>query len=562
VLAGNVISQNPAGGTSAQPGTAVDLVVSANLPPLVTEPADQTVAEGSLLVLNIQATDPNIGQSLTYSLGLAPPGVTLNSTTGELRWTPPDGPTTEVITVRVTDDAVPALSSTATFNVTVTNVAPSLQISGPATIVPGESFVLSLSATDPGADTISQWVIDWGDSVQIVSGSPASVQHVYATAGNYTISAQASDEDGTYASNSLTLQANTPPTVQNPGNRQSTLNVAVNLQIIAADADAGDTIAYAARGLPNGLSIDAQTGLISGRPSKNGNYSVVVTVTDSRNASASVSFSWSITKKSTTPAPTVNLSAQPGTIAPGASSTLSWSTSNASSCVAENGWSGTRPTSGSELVTPTATTTYVLVCTGPGGSTTGSVTVVVTANSPPSFIDPPGPRSGTVGDVVNLPISASDPAGDPLNFSATGLPPDLSITPTSPSSAVISGTLLAAGVWTVLITVDDGAGGTASTGFSWTVSGTSNSAPVVTNPGEQKGVRGQSASLQIQATDVDGDPLSYSATALPSGLAIDSATGLISGVYSSNGNTTTTVTVSDGKGGVGSVSFLWSVRRK
>jgi hypothetical protein len=164
--------------------------------------------------------------------------------------------------------------------------------------------------------------------------------------------------------------------------------------------------------------------------------------------------------------------------------------------------------------------------------------------------------------VVNLPIAASDPAGDPLTFGATGLPPDLSISATSPSSAVISGTLLAAGVWTVVVTVDDGAGGTASTSFSWTVSGTSNSAPVVTNPGEQKGVRGQSASLQIQATDVDGDPLSYSATGLPAGLAIDSGTGLISGVYSSNGNTTTTVTVSDGKGGVGSVSFVWSVRRK
>jgi hypothetical protein len=343
------------------------------------------------------------------------------------------------------------------------------------------------------------------------------------------------------------------------------LNVELMLQIVASDGDPGDTIAFAATGLPTGLSINSATGMISGRPSKNGNYNVVVTAIDSRNASASVTFSWSITKKSTSPAPTVSLSAQPGTIAPGSSSTLSWSSSNATSCAAGGGWSGAQPTSGSQLVTLAATTSYSLTCTGPGGSTTANVTVTVTtANSPPEFSDPPGlpgPQVGTVGDDVNLPIEATDPEGDPLTFNVTGLPAGLFFNATG-SSAVIGGTLVAAGIWNVVVTVSDGAGGTASTEFSWTVGGTSNSAPIVTNPGQQSGVRGQSASLQILATDVDGDTLSYSAVGLPAGLSIDSETGLISGVYSSNGNTTTTVTVVDGMGGVASVSFLWSVRRK
>ena len=66
--------------------------------------------------------------------------MTLDATTGELGWTPPDGPASEVITVRVTDDGVPALWSTATFTVTVTNVAPTLLISGAGTIVPGAVY--------------------------------------------------------------------------------------------------------------------------------------------------------------------------------------------------------------------------------------------------------------------------------------------------------------------------------------------------------------------------------------------------------------------------------------
>ena len=39
----------------------------------------------------------------------------------------------------------------------------------------GSSYTLNLSSFDPGADTISQWNINWGDSTQVVSGNPLSV---------------------------------------------------------------------------------------------------------------------------------------------------------------------------------------------------------------------------------------------------------------------------------------------------------------------------------------------------------------------------------------------------
>ncbi|HUO56126.1 MAG TPA: hypothetical protein VMU27_01685, partial [Candidatus Paceibacterota bacterium] len=88
-------------------------------------------------------------------------------------------------------------------------------------------------------------------------------------------------------------------------------------------------------------------------------------------------------------APTVTLSANPGTITEGQSSTLSWSSTNATSCTASNGWSGTEPTSGTQSVSPTATTTYSMVCSGPGGnSATSSATVGVTkAPSGPTVAD-------------------------------------------------------------------------------------------------------------------------------------------------------------------------------
>src|ERR1039457_4369665 len=82
----------------------------------------------------------------------------------------------------------------------------------------------------------------------------------------------------------------------------------------------------------------------------------------------------------------------------------------------------------------------------------------------------------------------------------------------------------------------------------------------VTNPGARTGTVGAAASLQIQATDsASGQTLSYSATGLPAGLAINASTGLISGTPTASGNNTITVTVRDTTGATGTASFAWNI---
>jgi len=81
-------------------------------------------------------------------------------------------------------------------------------------------------------------------------------------------------------------------------------------------------------------------------------------------------------------APSVSIQASPTTVVYDATSTLTWTTTNATSCTASGGWSGTKQTSGTEDVGPlTATTSFTLNCTGPGGSGGNGTTVTVT---PPS----------------------------------------------------------------------------------------------------------------------------------------------------------------------------------
>ena len=77
-------------------------------------------------------------------------------------------------------------------------------------------------------------------------------------------------------------------------------------------------------------------------------------------------------------APTVTIAVASKTIAYGSTGTVIWSSTNASSCTASGGWSGTKATSG-RFVTPALTqaVAYTISCKGKGGTRQASVTQLV-----------------------------------------------------------------------------------------------------------------------------------------------------------------------------------------
>jgi hypothetical protein len=82
-------------------------------------------------------------------------------------------------------------------------------------------------------------------------------------------------------------------------------------------------------------------------------------------------------------APGATLSANPSSILTGQSSTLSWGSTNATSCSGTNFSTG-NAVSGSLTVMPLTTTTYSVSCIGAAGSASTSATVTV-SNSVPTF---------------------------------------------------------------------------------------------------------------------------------------------------------------------------------
>ena len=107
-------------------------------------------------------------------------------------------------------------------------------------------------------------------------------------------------------------------------------------------------------------------------------------------------------------------------------------------------------------------------------STTGNIGLSATtlqdgaaagSNNAPQLTSP-GNQSHPEGESINLLISASDADGDILTYSATGLPPQLSL---DAGTGQISGTATAAGSYNVTVSVDDNAGGSDSVSFAWVI---------------------------------------------------------------------------------------------
>jgi Beta-propeller repeat/OmpA-like transmembrane domain len=113
------------------------------------------------------------------------------------------------------------------------------------------------------------------------------------------------------------------------------------------------------------------------------------------------------------PPPTITITAAPTTITVGQNSTLTWSSTNATSCTASGAWTGTQATSGAQSVSPaaTGTSTYTLTCNGSGGSIDASATVTVNAAAPaaaPTVILSINPTSITLGQTATLTWSSTN----------------------------------------------------------------------------------------------------------------------------------------------------------
>lgn len=164
-------------------------------------------------------------------------------------------------------------------------------------------------------------------------------------------------------------------------------------------------------------------------------------------------------------ATTVTITASPNSVSQGQSATLTWSTTNATSCTAsadpaESDWSGSQSSAGSQSVTPAlqGTISYTLTCNGAGGSGSGSASVTVSAAvAKATHFLVSGPSNADSGIPFSLSVTALDSSNNPVttysetvHFKSTDLhaqlPPDSTL---ASGTAVFSATLAIPGSQTI-----------------------------------------------------------------------------------------------------------------
>src|SRR5262249_6083277 len=110
----------------------------------------------------------------------------------------------------------------------------------------------------------------------------------------------------------------------------------------------------------------------------------------------------------------------------------------------------------------------------------------------------------------------------------------------------------------VVVRLTNGEGLSATQSFTITVRAI-NIPPAITSTPPTQGSAGQGYTYAVQASDVDGDPLTYSLTAAPSGMSINASTGLIQWTPTAAqlGTRNVAIAVMDGRGGT--ATQIWSV---
>jgi len=185
----------------------------------------------------------------------------------------------------------------------------------------------------------------------------------------------------------------------------------------------------------------------------------------------------------------------------------------------------------------------------PSECDTAKATVTVTeVNHDPEITSAPV-TSATVGELYTYDVAATDDDGDPLRFSLMGAPAGMAI---DQDTGMVTWTPDGEGDFPVVVKVNDNRGGSASQSFSISVSQipTGNRPPELQPIGDQTIPLGTTLRLALDATDPNGDPVTFSASPLP--LPANSSLGGTSGVFefkpdeSQIGQIELTFTASDG----------------
>jgi subtilisin-like proprotein convertase family protein len=490
--------------------------------------------------------------TFAITFGSLPDGLTLNPTTGQVSGTPT---TAGVFRYDITATDSNGCSGLRGYIQTIS--CPAITVN--PGILPGatvgtfyDQTVSATGGTSPHTFSVTAGTLPTGLTLDANTGQ---ITGTPTAAGTFNFTITAADFYGCTGSTAYSVLVQCPVITVSPANLPNgTVGTSYDQTVSASGGTSPYTFAVTSGNLPTGLTLDSNTGQISGTPTAAGTFNFDITATDTYGCTGVTSYSITMN----CPAITVNPATLPnGTIGASYDQTVSGSGGTAPYTFAVT--SGNLPTgltldanTGQITGTPTAlgTFNFDITATDTYGCS-GTQSYSITINCPVITVDPATLPNGTVGTAYDQTVSGSGGAS-PYTFAVTNgsLPTGLTL---DSSTGQISGTPTAAGTFNFDITATDANGCTGVTSYSVTM----NCPTITLNPATLP--NGTVGTLYDQTVSGSGGtaPYTFAVTSgsLPTGLTLDANTGQITGTPTAAGTFNFDITATDANGCSGVKSY-------
>ena len=312
-----IVEVTASDGTNNTAQTITITVTNVNEPPMLAPTATKSVAENTITVLTVSATDEDAGTILTYSIsgGLDSVRFRIDPSTGALTFkaapdfeTPSDqggdndykviitvndgtNSAMQTITVTVTDVNEPPVIVVQTFSVTENTTAGTTVGTVAGTDEDSDNLTFAITS----GNTNNAFAINENTGVITVAGT---IDH--ETTPTYTLTVQVSDDDLSATATvtiNVTNENDNSPVITSPATASVVENTTAVLTVTATDADTGTTLTYSVSGGADRalFSINQTSGALTfitapdfeGASSDgNDDYEVEVTASDGTNSVA------------------------------------------------------------------------------------------------------------------------------------------------------------------------------------------------------------------------------------------------------------------------------------